>query len=152
MSFLVERSITVLADPDQIYPLINDFHRWPAWSPWEEMDPAMDREHSGPDSGVGATYAWRGNRKAGSGSMRITASTPERVDVELTFLKPFKATNQVTFTITPVAAGTEIVWQMRGEQNGLMKLFGKIFSMDKMVGKDFERGLRQLKDVVEKSR
>ncbi|CAM3457958.1 SRPBCC family protein [Nocardioides dubius] len=152
MPFLVERSITVVADPDQIRPWIEDFHRWRSWSPWEGLDPAMARTFSGPEHGVGASYAWSGNRKAGAGSMRITDSAPARLDVELTFLKPFKAVNQVTFLLAPVAAGTEITWQMRGEQNGLMKLLGKVFSMDKMVGKDFERGLRQLKETVEQSR
>lgn len=152
MSFLVERSITVVADPDQIRPWIEDFRRWRTWSPWEDLDPGMTRSHSGAVRGVGAVYTWSGNRKAGAGSMRITGTEPGRLDLELTFLKPLKAVNEITFLLVPVAEGTEVTWQMRGEQSRLMKLVGKVFSMDRMVGKDFERGLRQLKHTVEQSR
>ena len=64
----------------------------------EDVDPALQRTYSGPDAGVGAHYAWSGNRRAGSGSMEITSSTPDEIDLRLSFLKPSKATNDVTFT------------------------------------------------------
>lgn len=148
-TFDISRSTTIAADPALVHRLVNDFHEWPQWSPWEGIDPAMERTYSGADAGVGAHYAWRGNRKAGEGSMEITGSTPERVDFTIAFLKPFKATNYTSFALTPDNGGTHVVWSMTGEQKGLAALFGKIVSMDKLVGKDFEKGLAQLKAAAE---
>lgn len=148
--FEVVRSTTIAADPARIHGLINDFHEWTAWSPWEELDPDLSRDYSGPDSGVGARYAWQGNRKAGQGSMEITGSTPERIDIRLLFLKPWKADNHVDFTLTPVGdAGTEVTWRMTGENKGLAGLFSKVFSMDRLIGKDFDKGLARLKAAAE---
>ena len=93
-SFTVERSATVLASPERIYPEIVDFHRWTAWSPWEDLDPDLHQTYSGSDSGTGAIYAWSGNRKAGEGRMEITEAVgASRIDIALDFLKPFKASN-----------------------------------------------------------
>jgi hypothetical protein len=128
---------------------VNDFHEWPAWSPWEDVDPALQRTYSGPDSGVGAHYAWSGNRRAGSGSMEITSSTPDEIDLRLSFLRPWKATNDVTFTLVPAGDGTEVTWRMTGEQKGAAAVFGKVFNMDRLLGKDFEKGLARLKAAAE---
>lgn len=149
-SFLVERSIEVDASPSTLHGLIDDFHRWPDWSPWEELDPTMTRIYGGADRGVGATYSWSGNRKAGSGSMVITESVPgQKVVLDLAFLKPFKAQNVTTFLLEPSGAGATVRWQMTGKKNWFFKVFGFVFSMDKMVGKDFERGLAKLKAAAE---
>ena len=148
-TFEVTRSATVNADAAAVHALIDDFHEWTKWSPWEDVDPDLQRTYSGADSGVGAKYAWSGNRKAGQGNMRITSSTPERIGVELSFLKPWKATNDVTFTLAPSGSGTEVTWRMTGEQKGLAALFGKVFNMDRLVGKDFDKGLTRLKAAAE---
>ncbi len=145
----VVRSTTVNAPPATLHALINDFHEWRAWSPWEDLDPNLTRIHSGPASGIGAHYAWEGNRKAGKGSMEITSSTPESIGFALMFIKPFKANNRFSFTLKPSGTGTHVTWRMTGEQKGLMWLFGKVMSMDKLVGKDFEKGLVRLKAVAE---
>ncbi len=145
----VVRSTIVNAPPATLHALIDDFHEWRAWSPWEDLDPNLTRIHSGSPSGVGAHYAWEGNRKAGKGSMEITSSTPESIGFSLMFLKPFKAKNRFSFTLTPSGSGTTVTWRMTGEQKGLMWLFGKVMSMDKLVGKDFEKGLLRLKAVAE---
>ncbi|MET1060211.1 MAG: SRPBCC family protein [Nocardioides sp.] len=147
--FAVSRSTTVIADPARVHGLINSFHEWTAWSPWEDLDPELQRDYAGPESGVGARYAWSGNRKAGQGSMEITSSTPDEIRVRLAFLRPFKSTNQVTFSLTPAVDGTEVTWLMTGEQRGLMGLVGKVVPMDRFVGKDFEKGLTRLKAVAE---
>jgi hypothetical protein len=149
--FEVTRSATIDADAATIHGLINDFHEWTTWSPWEDVDPDLQRTYTGPDAGVGASYAWSGNRKAGQGSMTITSSTPERIGVQLSFLKPWKATNEVAFTLTPTGSGTEVTWTMTGESTGIAALFGKIVSMDRMVGGDFEKGLARLKATAEQS-
>lgn len=151
LEITVDRSIVVIADPPQIHALINDLHQWQTWSPWEGIDPDLRREYAGPEAGVGARYTWWGNKKAGSGDMEITSSVPDRVTVALRFVKPFKAVNTVTFTLAPVAEGTEVTWHMAGEQRGLMGLIGRLIPMDKLLGRDFERGLSNLKSHVEAS-
>ena len=151
-TFTVERSTTVAAPPERVYEQLVDFHRWPDWSPWEELDPAMQRTFSGAESGVGAGYAWSGNRKAGQGRMRITeAVEPSLIAVDLVFEKPFKAHNETRFAITPDGAGSRIVWTMTGPKTLMTRVMGIFTSMDKMVGPDFEKGLQQLKAVAERS-
>jgi Polyketide cyclase / dehydrase and lipid transport len=148
-AFEVVRSTTVNAPRARVHALVNDFHEWTAWSPWEDVDPAMQREYSGAGSGVGAGYSWRGNRKAGAGRMEITSSTPEGIGIALSFLKPVKAQNRIEFDLADAVGATTVTWRMTGEQTGLSALFGKLVPMDKVVGKDFEKGLRQLKHVAE---
>jgi hypothetical protein len=148
-TFEVSRSETVNADPARIHALIDDFHEWTKWSPWEDIDPDLQRTYTGPDSGVGAAYAWSGNRKAGQGSMTITSSTPEQIAVQLSFLKPWKATNDVTFSLRPTGSGTEVTWRMTGENTGMAGLFTKVFNMEKFVGKDMAKGLTRLKANAE---
>ena len=147
--FAVSRSTTVIADPAQVHGLINSFHEWTAWSPWEDLDPELQRDYTGPESGVGARYAWSGNRKAGQGSMEITSSTPDEIGLRLAFLRPFKSSNVVTFSLVPAVDGTEVTWLMTGEHRGLMGLVGKVVPIDRMIGKDFEKGLTRLKAVAE---
>jgi hypothetical protein len=148
--FEVTRSTTIQADPARVRDLVNDFHEWTAWSPWEDLDPDLQRTYSGPSSGVGAHYAWKGNRKAGEGSMEITASGADRVEIELAFLKPMRNTQHVEFVLTPTGAGTDVTWRMSGQHEGLMmNLFSKVVPMDRLIGKDFEKGLARLKAVAE---
>jgi Polyketide cyclase / dehydrase and lipid transport len=148
--FEVERSTSIAADPARVHGLVDDFHRWVEWSPWEGLDPGLERTYTGPDSGVGAHYAWRGNRRAGEGWMEITGSAPDRVEIDLAFMKPMRGTQQVAFTITPTADGADVTWRMSGEHEGLaMSLFSRVVSMDRLVGKDFEKGLARLKAVAE---
>src|SRR5688572_26686365 len=74
--FRVERSATMAATPEVVFSLLEDFHAWPQWSPWEKLDPDMERRHSGAPKGTGAQYEWSGNEDVGSGSMTIQATTP----------------------------------------------------------------------------
>lgn len=148
--FEVVRSTTIQAPPETVHALLDDFHEWQAWSPWEDVDPDMERTYGGADSGEGATYAWSGNRKAGSGTMTITSSSPVRVDVLLEFTKPMRATNHVAFELVPAGGGTQVTWRMSGTSTGVFGLVSKVFPvMDKMVGKDFEKGLAKLKAAAE---
>jgi hypothetical protein len=149
--YSVERSITVNAPSHRVHGLVDDFHSWTLWSPWEDVDPDLQRTYTGPEKGVGARYAWSGNRKAGAGSMEITASSPQGIDIALDFLKPVKASNRTRFAFAPTGDQTRVTWQMSGEHKGLMGLFGRVFSMDRMIGPDFEKGLARLKAVAEES-
>lgn len=148
-AFEFSRSTTIAALPSVVHALIDDFHRWEAWSPWEDVDPDLRRAYSGSDSGVGARYDWQGNRQAGAGSMEITRSTAERVGIDLHFTKPFRADHEIEFVLTPAGEGTKVDWVMRGNNTGLMALFAKVVPTEKLVGKDFEKGLGRLKRVAE---
>ena len=113
--FRVQRVAAIKAPPDKIFPLINDFKQWGAWSPWEKKDPAMKRTFGAVTSGKGAAYAWEGNKDVGSGSMEITESVaPSKVGLKLDFLKPFEAHNTVEFTLAPAGDVTNVTWAMQG--------------------------------------
>jgi len=149
--FTVQRSIAIKAEPAKIYPLLVDFRQWPAWSPWEKLDPTMKRTLSGSASGTGAVYAWDGSSKVGAGRMEIKEAAPAKVVIQLDFLKPFEAHNTADFTLAPRPDSiTEVTWQMRGPAPFISKLMGVFVDMDKMIGKDFEAGLANLKTAVEK--
>ena len=139
--FSVERSATMAAPQAIVFAQVNDFHNWPNWSPWEKLDPAMEKTFSGAPSGTGSTYAWSSKDKnVGAGQMTITsAKMPERIDLE-----PFKATNNVVFGFAPEGEGTKVTWAMSGQKNFVMKAFCLFNDMDKMVGGDFEKGLSAL--------
>ena len=148
--FRIERSARIKAPPEKIFDLIHDFKRWNAWSPYEKLDPALKRTLSGEDSGRGAIYAWEGNRKAGQGRMEITESTPSsRIAIDLDFIKPFAASNVAEFTFVPDGEFTTVTWVMSGPSPFISKLIGVFVNIDKMVGKDFEVGLAQLKAIAE---
>jgi hypothetical protein len=150
--FRVERKAVIQASPERVYGLINDFHQWPLWSPWEKIDPAMKRTLGGPSSGVGATYAWEGNKDVGAGRMEIKESTPaSKVHIQLDFLQPFESHNQTDFILAPQGNTTEVTWAMYGQADFMTKLMGVFASMDKMVGPDFEKGLANMKTVAEKN-
>jgi carbon monoxide dehydrogenase subunit G len=149
-TFRYERRATINAPADKIFPLINDFHAWPAWSPWEKLDPNMQRTYSGAPSGLGAVYNWDG-KKAGAGRMEITDSSPsKRLVVKLDFTKPMTAHNTTDFVLEPAGAGTNVIWSMYGPNPVMSKVMGLVINMDKMIGKDFEAGLANLKAAAEK--
>ena len=149
-SFSVARAIDITAPAERIFSLINDFHQWVAWSPWENKDPAMQRSYDGPVSGKGAVYGWDGNKNVGSGRMEILeASAPSKILIKLDFLKPFEAHNTAEFTMLPQGAGTRLTWVMRGPAPFMSKLMQVFMNLDQMIGKDFEIGLANLKKLVE---
>ncbi len=150
-SFRVVRSTTIKAPPERIFPLISDFQRWSAWSPYEKKDPAMKRSFDGPAAGKGAVYAWEGNKDVGKGRMQIAdASAPSRVVLNLDFSEPFEAHNMVDFTLEPKGDATEVTWSMRGPMPFVSKLITLFIDMDRMVGGDFEAGLANLTALAEK--
>ena len=147
--YTVTRATRVDAPPDRVHALVVDFHGWRRWSPWEDLDPALRRTYAGPPASVGAHYAWEGNRKAGKGSMTITGDAPDRVEVDLHFVKPFPARNTIEFLILPASGSTVVEWRMHGELSPMMRAFSVVKSMDSLVGPDFEKGLAGLKRVAE---
>jgi uncharacterized protein YndB with AHSA1/START domain len=150
--FRVTRSATIAAPPESVFAHVNDFHKWEAWSPWAKLDPNCKYSYEGPDSGEGAKFSWEGNKEVGEGKMTILESKPgELVKIKLEFLKPFKATNTAEFTFKPEGDNTNVTWSMYGKNNFMGKAFHLIIDCDKMVGKDFEKGLASMKSVVESS-
>ena len=150
-TFRVQRSIRIQAPPEKVYPLLADFRRWSEWSPWEGRDPAMKRSMSGAPGGRGAVYEWSGNSKVGQGRMEIIeAAPPSSVRVRLDFLRPFEAHNVAEFLLAPAAGATEVTWAMYGPSPFVSKLMGVVMSVDRMVGRDFEAGLANLKAASEK--
>jgi Polyketide cyclase / dehydrase and lipid transport len=147
-SFRVERVLQMPADAERVLAQINDFRLWAAWSPWEKIDPSMQRSYSGAPQGVGAVYAWTGNGKAGAGRMEIIETSAQHITIKIDFFKPFTAHNTVEFRCVPQATGTELHWAMFGPSPFVSKLMGLFFNMDRMIGRDFETGLRNLREVV----
>jgi Polyketide cyclase / dehydrase and lipid transport len=150
-TFHVERSITINAAAEKIFPLINDFHAWNEWTPYNK-DPAMQKTFSGAEQGVGAHYAWQGNKDVGKGDIHITASTPpHKVELNLHMIEPFEGgNNPVVFSLDAAGDVTKVTWAMDGTSHLMFKVMGLFISMDNMVGKDFEVGLAKLKTVAEK--
>jgi hypothetical protein len=153
--FRVQRVATIKAPAETIFSLINDFHRWGSWSPWETRDPAMKRSFSGAESGKSAVYAWDGNKNVGSGRMEILdTSVPSKITIKLDFFKPFEGHNTAEFTMLPqgdaTSIGTTVTWTMHGPASLMSKVMQVFMNLDNMIGKDFETGLSNLKKLTEK--
>ena len=149
-TFRVQRTATIAAPPEKVFRLIQDLHQWASWSPWEKMDPAMKKTYSGAPQGTGAALEWDGNNDVGTGRMEIVSTAPSsRVVIKLDFLKPFEAHNQAEFTVEGSESSTSVTWAMHGPQPFIMKVMDLVMGMDKMVGKDFETGLANLKQLAE---
>ncbi len=149
-TFVVQRSAVINASPEKIAPLISDFHNWSSWSPYEKLDPAMKKSFSGAPSGQGAIYDWEGNSKVGKGRMEITMASASLVSIKMDFVKPMEGHDVIEFALEPKGQSTNVTWTMRGPNNYFAKVMGIFFNIDKIVGKDFESGLAQLKSVAEK--
>ncbi len=150
-TFRIERTASIKAPPDKVFAYLNNFPKWSAWSPWEKLDPELKRTMSGPAAGKGSIYEWEGNGKAGKGRMEIIESTPaSRLVIKLDFQKPFEAHNTAEFTLKPVGDSTVVNWAMFGPNLYVAKLMSVFFSMDRMVGGDFEKGLATLKAESER--
>ena len=150
-TFRVQRSASMKAPPEKIFPLINDFHNWVSWSPWEKLDLEMKKTHSGAASGKGAIYEWEGNKKVGQGRMEITEdSPPSKVAIKLDFIKPFQANNKAEFALDRQGDSTNVTWTMDGSQPFMFKVMGVFMNLDNMIGKDFEAGLASIKGLAEK--
>ncbi|MBO9539455.1 SRPBCC family protein [bacterium] len=150
-TFTIQRSASIKASPEALYAQISDFHRWADWSPYDKLDPAMKKTYRGAESGVGAIYEWEGSDKVGQGNMEIVEAVPgAKVVTKLNFVKPFQANNVAEFTLETKGDTTHVTWAMRGPNSYMSKVMCIFIDMDKMVGKDFETGLGNLKALAEK--
>jgi uncharacterized protein YndB with AHSA1/START domain len=150
-SYSVERSALIAAPAPVVFDQLDDFKSWSAWSPWDKLDPSMQKTFDGPASGVGASYAWQGNKDVGKGKMTIVDSRPPHaITYRLEFIEPFTAEAQSAFEVAPQGdAAARVRWQMTGTNNFMSKVFGVFMDMDSAIGKDFEKGLASLKEQAE---
>jgi uncharacterized protein YndB with AHSA1/START domain len=148
--FRIERSKVIAAAPQDIFALIEDFQNWARWSPYEKLDPKMARTFSSPSHGKGASYAWESKGRGGVGRMEILEVVPtSKVVIELVFAKPMKTRNEAQFVLVPQGRATRVTWIMTGRHTALSKLMHKVLGLDKMIGRDFEAGLADLKAAAE---
>lgn len=142
----VSRSATVPAPPATVFAMVNDLHRWDAWSPWTRIDPNVRMTYEGPEAGPGAIVRWAGNRDVGEGSMEIVENRPdERVRLALEFIKPFPGKSDVEFDFDEAPDGTTVTWSMTGHNNLIAKAMCLFMNMDRMIGGDMERGLANMR-------
>ena len=110
----------------------------------------MKQTYEGAPAGTGAIYSWVGNKEVGEGRMTMTESRPsDLIRIKLEFFKPFAATNIAEFTFKPEGNQTAVTWSMTGENNFMAKAIHLFMNMDKMIGGQFEKGLAQIKSLVE---
>jgi uncharacterized protein YndB with AHSA1/START domain len=149
IDYRVTRSTTIAASASEIFPHVNDFHKWKQWTPWLDDDPAATVTIEG-SPGKDATYKWSGNNKVGEGKMTLIESEPnERVKVKLEFLRRMPATADAEFTFKADGDKTIVTWTITGERDLIGRAFGSVFGMDMMIGGNFEKGLARMKAVAE---
>ncbi len=149
--FALTRSIEINAPPGNIFPHINNLKAMNQWNPWATYNPKSKIAYEGPEEGSDAVYTWSGS-KMGEGRFRITESNARVIKADLTMIRPMKADNKVTFSLEPLGVGTRVTWAMAGTNSFMHKLMQTVMSMDKMVGKEFEKGLAGLKEIVEQQK
>lgn len=150
-SFRVERKVVIKASPENIFPWLEDPKKTTEWSPWEKKDPAMKKTFTGPSKGVGAAYAWDGNKEIGAGRLELTeVVAPKKVVMNLDFIRPMEGHNVAGYEVAPVAGGSEVTWYITGPMPFMSKVVCLFMNMDKMIGKEFEAGLSDLKTIAEK--
>lgn len=146
--FRVKREMLMKASPEKIFPHLNNLENGQVWSPWVEMEPSATYILNGTE-GVGASVQWEG-KKVGKGTQTITESIPhERVRSRLDFLKPMKAVNTAEFILTPQGDQTLVTWSMWGPNKFMGKVMSVFMNCEKIVGGQFEKGLGNLKKIVE---
>lgn len=149
--FVVERSATIDAPPEAVYPLIADFREMQKWSPFEKSDPNMQRKLSGPENGVGAVYEWKGNKEAGEGRIEIVEALPSSsVTMDLHMMTPMECRNVVFYSLKPEGDATRVTWRLSGPNPFMAKVMQVFMNFDKMCGDQFELGLADLKKLAEK--
>lgn len=150
-TFHVERKVVIKAAPEKIFPWLENPQKTTEWSPWEKKDPAMKKTFSGPAKGVGAAYAWDGNKEIGAGRIELTeVVAPKKVVMNLDFIRPMEGHSVAAYEVAPVAGGSEVTWSISGPQPFMSKIMCLFMNMDKMIGGEFEKGLADLKTIAEK--
>lgn len=147
--YRVERSVTIDAPAELVFDHVNNHKMRDAWSPWERMDPEMEKSYEGPEAGVGAIYKWTGNDSVGTGILEITESVPhEYIKSTLTFTAPWESESTVEWNFEESGNGVKTSWAVSGEFPGYLFWMNQE-DADEMMGNDFQRGLDKLKIAAE---
>lgn len=150
--YRIERSLKIEGKPDQVFAQVNDLRNFNEWSPWAKLDPNSKAEFSEPSLGKGASLSWAGNHDVGKGKMTIIESSPdERIRMRLDFKEPMEDTATAEFLFKPDGESTSVTWAIFGQDSFIGKAICVFMDRDKMVGDMFEKGLSNLKGLVEKS-
>lgn len=148
-TYSVNRTTLIKANDSTIYQNVANFNEFVKWNPWSKMEPSAKVTISGPVAQPNHLSQWNGD-KTGNGQMLIKSTNPNQmVDIELKFIKPFESIANTRFDIIPQGDSTKVVWTMSGENKGILDKWMGLM-MDKMIGKDFEDGLKYLKEKSEK--
>jgi len=149
--YTVSRSIVIQAPAEKVYPLVASPREWTRWSVWNRRDPGMRIDYAGPDSGSGAKWTWH-SKSQGDGSMTFTSAEPPRRVAYALYFSDFNTTSTGDLQLAAEGAGaTRVTWTMDGDMGANPVFHWMALFADRMIGKDFEAGLANLKEVVEKS-
>ena len=149
-SFEVQRSVSIHATPEKIFPLLNDLHHWADWNPQARL-PSVRIGYSGSPSGVGAIADWEGPGQAGKVHLTVAESSPStQVAVNGDWERPFRTHNRNQFILTPSADGTTVTYTLQGTSVFPMKVMSLFTSFDRMIGPHLDEGLNKLKEISER--
>ncbi|MEK7358296.1 MAG: SRPBCC family protein [Bdellovibrionota bacterium] len=148
--YVVTRSTTIKAPAEKIFPYLNNQKLAERWGPWKETDPQATMSYSGPDEGVGAVASWDSPGQLGTGSATITETEPnQRVRIALAYTRPMNMTQTSDYIVEPNGDETKVTWRVEGKNSLPGRVMCLFMNMDKMVGTMFEKGLSNLKSLVE---
>ena len=146
----ITRELLIKAPPEVIFPHINSSKLSYAWMPWSEVDPQVKTEFSGPEEGQGSTSKWESPGQMGFGQSVVVESTLNaEVKTQLTYTKPMEMSQLAIVSLHPSPEGTVVRWEVTGENAFIGRLACIFIDMDKVVGGNFEKGLSNLKKIVE---
>jgi hypothetical protein len=147
----VNRSIVIDNNLPEVYQYLKLIKNQNDWSPWKKKDPNMTQKFIGIDGEVGFISKWEGNKEVGTGEQEITyLQENKRIDTQLRFFKPWKSKSNGYFTVENVDHNhTKVVWGFKGVNPIPFNVFMLFFNFEKAVGKDFEEGLSNLKEILE---
>ena len=147
VDFQVQRSIHIDVPPRQVFERVVDFRTWTTWSPWLCAEPDARVDVTEDSSSVGSIYSWKG-KVVGEGEIEQRQLQPGRlIEDEIRFAKPFRTRSQVSFGMEAAGGGTTVTWRMRGSLPWF--LFWLRSQMEAVIGMDYDRGLKMLKEWIE---
>lgn len=149
--YVITRSTTIKAPVEKIFPYLNNSKLAEQWGPWSEVDPNAKMAYSGPDEGVGSKASWDSSGQLGTGSATITETIPnQRVRIALEYTKPFPMNQTSDYIVEPKGEETTVTWRVEGKNSLPGRVMCLFMDMDNTVGGFFEKGLANLKALVEK--
>ncbi len=151
--YKVEREIVINKPRADVFNYIKYIKNQDNYSTWNRRDPSMEKKYSGTDGTVGFIAGWNSiDKEVGEGEQEIKAITEgERIQTELRFKRPFEGTDTAYFVTTDASAtSTKVVWGFDGSMPYPMNLMCLFMDMDKMLGAELEKGLVDLKGILEK--